>query len=47
MAHYDVLYGGLSHFVVLMIWFYIISYILTIGIAINGDDVKIWKNNKK
>mgnify|MGYP004505230015 CR=1 FL=1 len=47
MAHYDVLYGGLSHFVVLMIWFYIISYIITIGIAINHDDVKIWQNKEK
>ncbi len=38
-AHYDVLYGGLSHFVVLMIWFYILSYIIAIGIAINADEV--------
>ena len=43
VAHYDVLYGGLSHFVVLMFWFYIIAYIITIGIAINTDDVESWK----
>ena len=43
VAHYDVLYGGLSHFVVLMIWFYIIAYIITIGIALNTEDVDRWK----
>lgn len=43
VAHYDILYGGLAHFVVLMIWFYIISYIVTIGIAINSDDYKNWQ----
>ena len=40
MAHYDILYGGLSHFVVLMIWFYIIAYMVTIGIAINSEELK-------
>lgn len=39
VAHYDILYGGLSHFVVLMIWFYIIAYVITIGIAINTEEV--------
>lgn len=43
VAHYDLLYGGLSHFVVLMIWFYIIAYIITIGIALNTEDVDRWK----
>jgi len=43
VAHYDILYGGLAHFVVLMIWFYIIAYIITIGIAINSEDYKNWK----
>ena len=43
VAHYDVLYGGLSHFVVLMIWLYIIAYIITIGIALNTEDVDRWK----
>lgn len=32
------LYGGLSHFVTLMIWLYILAYIFTIGIAINSQD---------
>lgn len=43
VAHYDILYGGLSHFVVLMIWFYILAYILTIGIAINKEEITNWK----
>ncbi len=40
VAHYDLLYGGLAHFVVLMIWFYLIAYIVTIGIAINAEDLE-------
>ena len=40
VAHYDLLYGGLSHFVVLMIWFYLIAYIVTIGIAINAEELE-------
>ncbi len=43
VAHYDILYGGLSHFIVLMIWFYIIAYIITIGIAINSEEINSWK----
>lgn len=38
VAHYDLLYGGLSHFVILMIWLYLISYTVTIGIAINAEE---------
>ena len=40
VAHYALLYGGLAHFVVLMIWFYLIAYIVTIGIAINAEDLE-------
>lgn len=39
-ARYDVFYGSLSSIVVLMIWIYILSYILVIGIAINADTYK-------
>jgi len=46
VAHYDILYGGLSHFVVLMIWFYILSYIIVIGVAINGEEVNGWKKKE-
>ena len=44
VAHYDILYGGLSHFVVLMIWFYLIAYIVTIGIAINAEELEKRQN---
>ncbi len=37
-AHYDILYGGLAHFVVLMLWFYIIAYVIVIAIAINAEE---------
>jgi len=46
VAHYDILYGGLSHFVVLMIWFYIIAYIITIGIAIIESDASSWQKKE-
>lgn len=35
LANYSVFYGSLSNLVVLMIWIYILSYILVMGIAIN------------
>ena len=34
-AKYDVFYGNLASIVVLMIWFYLLSYIITIGLAFN------------
>jgi membrane protein len=40
-ARYDIYYGSLSNIVAVMIWVYILSYILTIGIAINAD---VYKN---
>lgn len=36
-AHYDVFYGSLSNFIILMIWIYLLSYVLVIGIAINAS----------
>ena len=48
LAHYNIWYGSLSSIVVLMVWFYIISYILVIGIAINvAEYEKAKKNNIK
>ena len=38
VAHYNILFGGLAHFVVLMMWLYFISYIVVIGIAINAEE---------
>ena len=34
-AKYDVFYGNLASIVVLMIWFYLLFYIITIGLAFN------------
>lgn len=34
-AQYDVFYGGLANIIVLMLWFLLLAYILTIGIAMN------------
>ena len=34
-ARYDVFYGNLDSIVVLMIWLYLLSYIFTIGLALN------------
>lgn len=39
-THYDIFYGSLSGIIVLMMWIYILSYILVIGIAINTDYYK-------
>lgn len=36
-ANYSVLYGGLATIVVLMIWLYFLSYIFTVGIALNSE----------
>lgn len=40
LANYNVVYGSLSGIVVLMMWIYIISYILVIGIIINNNESK-------
>ena len=37
-ANYDIFYGSLSSIVMLMIWVYVLSYILVIGIASNKKD---------
>ncbi len=37
---YDLFYGSLANIIILMMWVYIISYILVIGIAINSDVYK-------
>lgn len=45
LADYSALYGGLSSIAVLMIWIYYLSYIFTIGIALNSqkDEKKLSK----
>lgn len=39
-ANYDIFYGSLSNIVILMIWVYVLSYILVIGIAINVKEYR-------
>lgn len=39
-THYDIFYGSLSGIIVLMMWIYILSYILVVGIAINTEAYK-------
>ena len=34
-SKYDIFYGGLANIIVLMLWFFLLAYILTIGIALN------------
>lgn len=36
-ANYGLFYGGLSSLVILMIWIYILSYILVLGIGVNAS----------
>lgn len=43
-ARYDILYGNLASIIILMIWVYFISYIFTLGMAINVSVVEA--NNK-
>ena len=45
IARYDIFYGSLSSIIVLMIWVYILSTILVIGITINAE--KYLSNNPK
>jgi membrane protein len=35
IAHYDAYYGGLANVVVLMLWFYYLAFIFTIGMGFN------------
>ena len=34
-SNYDIFYGGLTNIVIMMMWIYLISYIIVIGISIN------------
>lgn len=40
-AAYDVFYGSLANIVILMMWFFILAYIFTIGMALNYKEEKI------
>lgn len=44
LAHYDIFYGTLANIVILMMWIYILSYLLVLGIAINVNRYNMAKN---
>ena len=47
-ARYDVFYGNLASIVVLMIWLYLLSYVFTIGLALNyRQEVLALEKNKE
>lgn len=49
-SKYDIFYGSLSNIIILMMWIYLLSYILILGIAINSSTYSYVKDsieNKK
>ncbi len=53
-ADYDVLYGNLANLVILMLWFYFLAFIFTIGLALNyhkeekqNTSVSVFKEESK
>ena len=44
-SHYDIFYGSLSNIIIMMMWIYILSYSLVIGIAINVQSYRNYQNN--
>ena len=36
-ARYDILYGNLSSIIIMLVWFYFISFIFVLGMAINAS----------
>lgn len=39
---YDILYGSFSNFVALMFWFYLLSWVLFLGVILN----KVWRDSR-
>ncbi len=46
-AHYDILYGGLAHFVVLMIWLYLLATIVAVSLAINCEEYERYQKKEQ
>lgn len=46
-SHYDIFYGSLSNIIIMMMWIYILSCSLVIGIAINVQSYRIYEENNK
>ena len=45
--NYNLFYGSLTNIILLMLWIYILSYILVVGMAINVNDYKNSLNDNK
>ena len=45
--NYDVFYGSLSNIAIMMIWIYLLSFIIVIGIAINVNDYRNREEKKE
>ena len=45
--NYDVFYGSLSNIAIMMIWIYLVSFIIVVGIAINVNDYRNREANKE
>ena len=43
--HYDIYYGSLSNILILLVWVYLLSYIFTIGMALNASNYLDLKSN--
>lgn len=46
-AHYDILYGGLAHFVVLMIWLYLLANVVAVSLAINCEELERYQKKEQ
>lgn len=46
-SHYGFFYGSLSNIIILILWVYILSYLLVIGIAVNSGQYNIKKIEEK
>ena len=38
-SHYNMFYGGLSNLLILLLWFYLLAYILVLGMALNASGI--------
>lgn len=38
-SHYNLFYGGLSNLLILLLWFYLLAYILVLGMALNASGI--------
>ena len=46
-SNYGMFYGSISNIVVMMIWIYLLSMILSMGVALNSNIYKLAEENKK